>query len=62
VCHLREILRRGTSADLQLHVYEKARAAGVSEQEAPAVVVDWLIGETTIGASSLMHASQGNEP
>ena len=36
-------MKRGTSADRQLEVYEKARAAGASEKEAPTVVVDWLI-------------------
>ncbi len=48
---IREILQRGTSADRQLQVYEEARAAGVSEEEAPKVVVDWLISETTLGVS-----------
>lgn len=48
----RAILERGTSADLQLAVYEKAREAGAGEREAPAVVVDWLIGETTVGVTS----------
>jgi carboxylate-amine ligase len=51
VRNVREILRRGTSADRQLQVYDEARAAGVSEQEAPMVVVDWLIGETGVGAT-----------
>jgi len=51
VHHIREILRRGTSADRQLQVYEKALAAGTSEQEAPAVVVDWLISETVVGVT-----------
>jgi carboxylate-amine ligase len=43
---VREILQRGTSADRQLQVHEEAHAAGASEQEAAAAVVDWLIGET----------------
>jgi len=51
VQNVREILRRGTSADRQLKVYEEARVAGVSEQEAPAVVVDWLISETGVGVT-----------
>ncbi len=51
VHHIREILRRGTSADRQLQVYEEARAAGAGEQEAPAVVVDWLIRETAAGGA-----------
>jgi carboxylate-amine ligase len=49
--HLRDIMQRGTSADRQLEVYDKARAGGASEQEAPAVVVDWLISETTVGVT-----------
>jgi carboxylate-amine ligase len=51
VQHVRDILQRGTSADRQLKVYQDARAAGVSEQEAPAVVVDWLISETGVGVT-----------
>jgi glutamate---cysteine ligase / carboxylate-amine ligase len=51
VHHIREILRRGTSADRQLQVYEEARAAGASEQEATALVVDWLISETGTGVT-----------
>ena len=52
VRHVREILRRGTSADRQLQVYDEARAAGASEQEAPAAVVDWLIRETGVGVTA----------
>jgi carboxylate-amine ligase len=48
---IREILQRGTSADRQLEVYEAARNAGVSEEEAPRMVVDWLISETTRGVT-----------
>jgi glutamate---cysteine ligase / carboxylate-amine ligase len=51
VHNIREILRRGTSADRQLQVYDEARAAGASERQAPAVVVDWLIGETGVGVT-----------
>ncbi|MDH5175676.1 MAG: carboxylate-amine ligase [Gammaproteobacteria bacterium] len=43
---LREILRRGTSAHRQLHVFEAAVQAGASEDEAFTRVVDWLIEET----------------
>jgi glutamate---cysteine ligase / carboxylate-amine ligase len=52
VRHVRRILKRGTSADRQIQVYDEARAAGVSEQEAPAAVVDWLIGETRLGVTA----------
>jgi carboxylate-amine ligase len=43
---LREILRRGTSAHRQLHVFEAAMQAGASEHEAFTRVVDWLVEET----------------
>jgi carboxylate-amine ligase len=49
VLRAREILDRGTSADRQLEVFEKARAAGAAEREAAAAVVDWLIEETMVG-------------
>jgi carboxylate-amine ligase len=52
VHHIREILRRGTSADRQLQAYEEALAAGASEQEAPTRVVDWLIHETGVGVAA----------
>ena len=52
VRHVRKILKRGTSADRQLQVYEEARAAGASEQAATAAVVDWLIGETREGVAA----------
>jgi carboxylate-amine ligase len=51
VSHIRAILKRGTSADRQIQVYDEARAKGVSEQEAPKLVVDWLIGETVVGVT-----------
>ena len=47
----RDILDRGTSADQQLNVYAKARAAAASEREAAQAVVDWLIEETMLGVS-----------
>lgn len=47
--HARTILRRGTSADRQLDVYTRARAAGADEHEACCAVVDWLIEETMVG-------------
>ena len=51
VLRARDILDRGTSADQQLNVYAKARAAGASEREAAQAVVDWLIEETMLGVS-----------
>jgi carboxylate-amine ligase len=49
VLRAREILDRGTSADQQLNVYARARAAGAGEREAAQAVVDWLIEETMVG-------------
>jgi len=45
----RSIIERGTSADQQLAVHERARAEGADEREALAAVVDWLIRETMVG-------------
>lgn len=44
--HLREILRRGTSAHEQLQTYDEARSAGASSEEALRCVVDRLIDLT----------------
>jgi glutamate---cysteine ligase / carboxylate-amine ligase len=52
VLRAREILDRGTSADRQLNVHARARAAGASEHEAAQAVVDWLIEETMVGVPS----------
>ena len=49
---MRHILKRGTSADRQLAVYDEARAAGASEHEATRAVVDWLIDETGAGLTA----------
>ncbi|MFQ5534292.1 MAG: carboxylate-amine ligase [Sphingomonadales bacterium] len=46
VQHAREILRRGTSAHRQLHVYTAAKATGADEREALQAVVDTLIADT----------------
>jgi carboxylate-amine ligase len=45
----RHIVERGTSADRQLAVFERARAEGAGEREATKTVVEWLISETTAG-------------
>jgi carboxylate-amine ligase len=52
VLRAREILDRGTSADRQLSVHARARAAGATEHEAAQAVVDWLIEETMVGVPS----------
>jgi carboxylate-amine ligase len=44
--HARTIVRRGSSADHQLRIYNAALAAGASEHEAQVVVVDWLIEQS----------------
>ena len=45
----RNILTRGTSAHRQVAVYDAAKAAGASDEEALHAVVDWLIDETLQG-------------
>jgi glutamate---cysteine ligase / carboxylate-amine ligase len=57
VLRAREILDRGTSADRQLNVHARARAAGASEHEAAQAVVDWLIEETMVGVQTDAAAS-----
>ena len=47
--HIREIVRRGTSAHWQTKTYQEARAAGADEREALQSVVDMLIRETAQG-------------
>ncbi len=49
IAHVREIARRGTSADRQRAIYEGAIAAGAEEREALVSVVDFLIEETLVG-------------
>jgi carboxylate-amine ligase len=51
VLRAREILDRGASADQQLNIHARALAAGASEREAAAAVVDWLIEETMVGVT-----------
>jgi len=51
VHHARAIVARGTSAVQQVAVFEAAKAAGASQEEALKQVVDWLIGETQHGVA-----------
>jgi carboxylate-amine ligase len=44
--HARTIVRRGTSADHQLRVYNAALGAGATDHEAQVAVVDWLIAQS----------------
>jgi glutamate---cysteine ligase / carboxylate-amine ligase len=46
VAHATQILKRGSSADQQLRVYEEARALGLNRIQALKSVVDWLYQET----------------
>ena len=47
--HIRTILQRGTSADRQIQVYQKALTNGANEEEALTAVVDFLVEETMAG-------------
>lgn len=46
IARLPDILARGTSAHRQLQEYERAIAAGATQDEALRTVVDWLVTET----------------
>ncbi len=47
--HARKILARGTSAHRQVQVYQEAKAAGTSDEDALKAVVDMLIKQTMDG-------------
>jgi glutamate---cysteine ligase / carboxylate-amine ligase len=46
ICWANEILKRGSSADQQLRIYEEARASGHNRVQAMKKVVEWLERET----------------
>jgi carboxylate-amine ligase len=46
ITHARKILKRGSSADEQLKIYDNARMVGHNRQSALREVVDWLYQET----------------
>jgi len=50
IAHLSEIVKRGTSAHRQVHVYEQALANGADKKAALRAVVRYLIEETAAGA------------
>ena len=52
IAHIKTILQRGTSADRQIHVYQKALAEGADKENALAAVVDFLVEETMRGVES----------
>jgi carboxylate-amine ligase len=49
IAHLRQVARGGTSADEQIRLYEKSRAAGRQRLTTLKDVVDWAARETTEG-------------
>jgi carboxylate-amine ligase len=51
VAGTREILKRKTSADRQVEVFNKAQRSGASRQEALRQVVEFLIDETARGVT-----------
>ena len=53
IAHAREIVRRGTSAEKQLGIYNDAVAQGAEPMEAFRHVVDWLIAETVFGTRAV---------
>jgi carboxylate-amine ligase len=57
VGHANEILKRGSSAGEQVHVYAEARLAGRSRTQALKSVVDWLARTTTESTQSGSIAS-----
>ena len=59
VRHLDTILRRGTSAERQRHLYDRARKHGADEMEALRAVVDWLVQETAAGTGCSPPAKVG---
>jgi carboxylate-amine ligase len=54
---VRDIIRRGTSADRQLATHKAARRRGLSNRQALACVVDWLSHETA-GESATTYQSR----
>ena len=46
VAHATEIVNRGSSATMQIHVYAEARLAGLSRPQALKSVVAWLLQST----------------
>jgi carboxylate-amine ligase len=49
VAHLREIVKRGTSAHKQVEIFERAKQKGANKEEALREVVSFLIEETARG-------------
>jgi len=49
IAHLKEIVRRGTSAHRQVGAYERALADGMDHKAALREVVGFLINETAAG-------------
>jgi carboxylate-amine ligase len=49
VAHIREIVKRGTSAHKQVEIFERAKQKGANKEEALREVVSFLIEETARG-------------
>lgn len=60
--HCRQILTRGTSADRQLAVYQRAIQEGAGEQAALCAVVNFLIVETVNGLDVTTSGSDAGQP
>jgi glutamate---cysteine ligase / carboxylate-amine ligase len=59
IAHLRQVVRRGTSADEQIRLYEKSRAGGRQRLTALKDVVDWAAHETTQAAKAMQPSPTG---
>jgi hypothetical protein len=57
--HLRDVIRRGTSADEQLRAYETARVQGLSSDAALRAVVEWA-ARTTVGMDAERGGSEAS--
>ena len=58
IAHLRHVVRRGTSADDQIRLYEKSRASGRKRLTALKDVVDWAAQETTQAAKAMQASPE----
>lgn len=60
LAHCRAIANGGTSADIQLAVFEEARSRAGGQAAGLSAVVDWLSSQTRLDGADLAHA--GREP
>jgi glutamate---cysteine ligase / carboxylate-amine ligase len=59
IARLGHLVVRGTSADRQIEIFDRARRAGRARLDALAMVVDWAAAET-LGGDTLHEAKQKN--